>query len=95
MDRLAEHLDAAHGAVSVQNAASVRQRAARRWSGSPPRDRKGPSDQGLSSCPLWGGVDSNHRPTDYEAAAKRFTHLRKWLKALVEPFTRLLKVRMG
>jgi hypothetical protein len=35
----------------------------------------------------WGGEDLNLRPTDYEAAAKRRRHLRKWLKALVRLFT--------
>jgi hypothetical protein len=44
---------------------------------------------------LWDGVNSNHRPTDYEFAPERRSHLRQWLKALVRPFTRLLSVRMG
>jgi hypothetical protein len=37
----------------------------------------------------WGGEDLNLRPTDYEAAGKRLSHLRNWLKALVRPSTRL------
>jgi hypothetical protein len=38
----------------------------------------------------WGGQDLNLRPTDYESAPKRRTHLRELLKALVKPFGRLL-----
>jgi hypothetical protein len=62
MDRLAEHLDAAHGAATMQIAASVRMRAARGHP-FPSGERNRPSDEELSS---WGGEDLNLRPTDYE-----------------------------
>ena len=64
MDRLATQLNAAHEAVSGPIAASVRPgggaevELARRVA-------KIASDQRFRS---WGGVDSNHRPTDYESA---------------------------
>jgi hypothetical protein len=38
----------------------------------------------------WGGLDSNLRPTDYEAAAKESRYLQEWMKALVTRFTRVL-----
>jgi hypothetical protein len=66
MDRLASQLDAAHEAASGQNAASVRPAAAAEVVELPVGRRNSPPDQGVSS---WGGVDSNHRPTDYESAA--------------------------
>jgi integrase len=66
MDRLAEHLDAAHSAASLQIAASVRHEGDAEVIRFPSRDRKRPSDQHLSS---WGGEDLNLRPTDYESAA--------------------------
>jgi len=87
MDRLAEHLDAAHGAASVQIAASVRHEGDAEVIRFPSDGRKRPSDQGVSS---WGGEDLNLRPTDYESAPKRRGHLRKWLRALVKLFARLL-----
>jgi hypothetical protein len=37
-----------------------------------------------------GGWYAVFRQTDYESAAERYGHLRRWLKALVRPFTRLL-----
>jgi len=58
MDRLAEHLDAAHSAASVQIAASVRHEGDAEVIRFPSRDRKSPSDQGFSS---WGGEDLNLR----------------------------------
>jgi integrase len=65
MDRLAEHLDAAHSAASSQIAASVRHEGGAEVIRFPSGDRNRPSDQGISS---WGGEDSNLRPTDYESA---------------------------
>jgi hypothetical protein len=62
-EKVTPELDAAHEAVSDQIAASVRPADGRRLSvGS----RKTEPDQRV---PVWGGVDSNHRPTDYESAA--------------------------
>jgi hypothetical protein len=50
----------------------------------------------------WGGVDSNHRPTDYESAQAQLADLRKRfnlasdvrlrLLGLAHPFSRLLDV---
>jgi hypothetical protein len=38
----------------------------------------------------WGGEDLNLRPTDYESARGRGSHLREWLKAVVRVFDRFL-----
>ena len=86
MDRLAAHLDAAHDAKPRQVAASVRHPGGAEVIEFPLGSGKGASDQGVSS---WGGEDSNLRPTDYKAAGKRLSRLRKWLKALVRPSTLL------
>ena len=66
MDRLAEQLDAAHGAKRRQVAAFSRHPDGADVIELPKWGRKIPSDQGVSS---WGGEDSNLRPTDYESAA--------------------------
>ena len=68
MDRLADHLDEAAGAPSLQMAASVRhgggEEVIRFLS---PRGGKGPSDQ---EVPSWGREDLNLRPTDSEFPAR-------------------------
>ena len=87
MDRLATQLDAAHEVVSGQIAASVRPGNGAEVIELPRRAKKIPSDQRVSE---WGGLDSNQRPTDYEAAARRPGDLPEWMKALVRRFTRVL-----
>lgn len=61
-----------------------------RWHGSPSRSSatRRRTRHGWSGA--WGGVDSNHRPADYESAKNQASYLRKFMNILVRAFTWLL-----